>query len=134
VNVYVYGCIYVYEKVYIYAYEYVYTVHLYIHIQYIYVHIYVHIYVYMYISVSIYKCWNAGLSGIQSVCTGMRKLTMLEQVRYRTKPAQSGIIWVCYQTKILDARMPMPVLVCLVPMFSYADQKKDYVKYKMATS
>jgi hypothetical protein len=60
--------------------------------------------------------------------TGMKKLTIPKQVRYRTKPAQSGIFWVWYRTKILDAKMPMLVLVCPVLMTSYADQKKDYVK------
>jgi hypothetical protein len=37
--------------------------------------------------------------------TGMKKkLTMPEQVRYRTKPTQSCIFWVLYRNKILDAR------------------------------
>ncbi len=60
-------------------------------------------------------------SGIQSVRgTGLKKLTMPEQVRYRTKLIQSGIFLVRYQTKIRDAGMPMPALVFWMPMPSYA--------------
>jgi hypothetical protein len=78
--------------------------------------LHIHIFVYMYI----YKCRNAGLSGIQSVWyRNEKKLTMPEQVRYWTKPTQSGIFCVRYRTKILDAGMPMPVLVCSIPMPSY---------------
>ncbi len=51
--------------------------------------------------------------------TGLKKLTMLEQVRYRTKLAQSGIFLVRYRTKIRDAGMPMPALVFWMPMPSY---------------
>ncbi len=43
-----------------------------------------------------------------------------EQIRYRTKLAQSGIFLVQYQTKIRDAGMPMPALVSLILMPSYA--------------
>jgi hypothetical protein len=42
------------------------------------------------------------------------------QVRYRTKPRQSGIFLVRYQTVIIDAGMPMPALVSWMPMPSYA--------------
>ncbi len=48
-----------------------------------------------------------------------KKLTMLEQVRYRTNLMQSGIFLVRCQTKIRDARMPMPALVYSMPMPSY---------------
>jgi hypothetical protein len=41
------------------------------------------------------------------------------QVRYWTKLTQSGIFLVWYRTKILDAGMPMPALVFLMPMPSY---------------
>jgi hypothetical protein len=59
------------------------------------------------------KCQNAGLSGIQSVrYRTEKKLTML---------TQSGIILVWYRTKIRDAGMPMPALVCSMPMPSYGD-------------
>jgi hypothetical protein len=44
---------------------------------------------------------------------------MPEQVRYRTKPAQSGISLVQYRNKIMDAGMPMPALVSSMPMPSY---------------
>ncbi len=51
--------------------------------------------------------------------TGLKKLTMPEQVRYRTKLTQSGIFLVRYWTKIRDAGMPMPALVFWMPMPSY---------------
>jgi hypothetical protein len=44
---------------------------------------------------------------------------MPEQVRYRTKLTQSGIILVRYQTKIRDAEMPMTAIVSSMPMPSY---------------
>jgi hypothetical protein len=46
---------------------------------------------------------------------------MLGAVRYRTKPMKSGIFWVWYQTKILNAGMLIPALVCSMPMPSYGD-------------
>jgi hypothetical protein len=49
-----------------------------------------------------------------------KKLTMPEQVRYRTKFTQSGIVLVRYRTKIGDAGMPMPALVSSMLMPSYA--------------
>jgi hypothetical protein len=51
--------------------------------------------------------------------TGLKKLTMPEQVWYRTKLTQSGIFLVRYRTKIRDAGMPMPALVFWMPMPSY---------------
>jgi hypothetical protein len=48
-----------------------------------------------------------------------KKLTMPEQVRYRTKLTQSGILLVRYRTKIRDAGMPMPTLVSSMPMPTY---------------
>ncbi len=59
-------------------------------------------------------CPASGQSG-----TGLKKLTMLKQVRYRTKLTQSGIFLVQYLTKIRDAGMPMPALVSSMPMPSY---------------
>ncbi len=53
--------------------------------------------------------------------TGLKKLTMPEQVRYRTKLTQSGIFLVRYRTTIRDAGMPMPALVFWMPMPSYAN-------------
>jgi hypothetical protein len=35
--------------------------------------------------------------------TGMKKLTMPEQVQYRTEPTQSDIFLVRYRNKIMDA-------------------------------
>jgi hypothetical protein len=51
-----------------------------------------------------------------------KKLTMPEQVRYRTKVTQSSMFLVRYRTEIWDARMLMPALVSSMPMPSYADQ------------
>jgi hypothetical protein len=51
--------------------------------------------------------------------TRMKKLTMTGQVRYQTKPSQSGIFLVQYRTEIIDAGMPMPALVSWMPMPSY---------------
>ncbi len=45
-----------------------------------------------------------------------KKLTIPEQVRYRTKLTQFGIFVVRYRTKIRDAGMPMPALVFSMPM------------------
>jgi hypothetical protein len=56
--------------------------------------------------------------------TGMKKLTMPEQVWYRTKPMQSGIFLVRYRNKIMDVGMPMPALVSSMPMPSYDDFTK----------
>ncbi len=53
-----------------------------------------------------------------------KKLMMPKPVRYRTKLTQSGIFLVRYQTKIRDARMPMPALVSSMPMPSY-----DYLQF-----
>jgi hypothetical protein len=53
--------------------------------------------------------------------TGLKKLTMPEQVRYRTNLTQSGIFLVWYRTKIRQAGMPMPALVFSMPMPSYAN-------------
>ncbi len=46
---------------------------------------------------------------------------MPELVRYQTKPTQSGIFLVRYRTELVDAEMPMPALVFLMPMPSYAN-------------
>ncbi len=56
--------------------------------------------------------------------TGLKKLTMPEQVRYRTKLTQTGIFLVQYRTKIRDAGMPMPALVSSMPMPSYAEDRE----------
>ncbi len=55
-----------------------------------------------------------------------KKLTMPEQVRYRTKLTQSGIFLVQYRTKIRDAGMPMPALVSSMLMPSYAYERFYY--------
>jgi hypothetical protein len=55
-----------------------------------------------------------------------KKLTIPEQVRYRTKLTQSGIFLVRYRTKIRDAGMPMPALVFSMTMLRYANQQPFY--------
>ncbi len=56
--------------------------------------------------------------------TGLKKLTMPGIVWYRTKLWQSDIFLVRYQTEIIDAGMPMPALVFLMPMLSYVAKIK----------
>jgi hypothetical protein len=51
--------------------------------------------------------------------TGMKKITMLGLVWYRTKPRQTSIFLVQYRTEIIDAGMQMPALVSSMPMPSY---------------
>jgi hypothetical protein len=45
---------------------------------------------------------------------------MPEQVQYQTKLTQSSIFLAQYLTELVDAGMPMPALVFLIPMTSYA--------------
>jgi hypothetical protein len=71
------------------------------------------------VRVRVYKCRNAGLSGIRSVRYRNEKLTMPGMVRYRTKPRQSSIFLVRYRTEIIDAGMPMTALVSSMPMPNY---------------
>jgi hypothetical protein len=54
--------------------------------------------------------------------TRMKKQTLPGLVQIRTKPTQSGIYLVKYQTEIMDAGMPMSALVFSMPMPSYAYQ------------
>ncbi len=57
--------------------------------------------------------------------TGLKKLMMPDQVRYRTKLTQFGIFLVQYRTIIWDAGMPMPALVSsmLMPSFVYVHMR-----------
>jgi hypothetical protein len=73
--------------------------------------LHVHVYVHAHI------CSNAGV--LDCLVPDWKKLTMPEQVRYRTKLTQSGIFLVWYRTKIRDAGMPMPPLVSSMLMPSY---------------
>jgi hypothetical protein len=77
---------------------------------------YVFVCMFMYINAGMLDCPASYQSG-----TGMKKLTMLGQVRYRTKLRQSGNFSVWYQTEIIDARMPLPGLVSWMPMPSYGE-------------
>jgi hypothetical protein len=78
-----------------------------------------HVHVYVHVNI----CRNAGmldyLASDQS-CTGLKKLTMAELVRYWTKKIQFGMFLVQYGTKVWDAGMPMPALVSSMLMPSYA--------------
>jgi hypothetical protein len=74
----------------------------------------------VHLCVRVYKCRNAGLSGIQSVrYRTEKKLTRLGIVQYWTKPRQTGNFLVQYRTEIINAGMPMLVLVSSMPMPSY---------------
>ncbi len=62
----------------------------------------------------VFVCINAGMldcPASNQSGTGIKKLTMPGQVRYWTKPRQSGIFLVLYRIEIIDAGMPMPALV-----------------------
>ncbi len=77
----------------------------------------------VFVCVFMFVCINAGMPDCpasKQSGTGKKKLTMPEQVRYRTKPRQSGIFLVQYRTVIIDAGVPMPTLVSWMPMPSYA--------------
>jgi hypothetical protein len=79
------------------------------------------------VCVFVFVCINDGMPDCPAFDqggTGIKNLTMPGQVRYRTKPRQSGIFLVRYRTKIIDAVMPMPALVFWIPMPSYADRKE----------
>jgi hypothetical protein len=62
--------------------------------------------VFVYINAGMLDCPASDQSG-----TRMKKLTMPGQVRYQTKPRQSGIFLVWNWTEAIDAGMPMPALV-----------------------
>jgi hypothetical protein len=63
-----------------------------------------------------------------------KKLTIPEQVRYRTKLTQSGIFVVRYWTKIRDAGMPMLALVFSMPMPRYGCEAPQISAYQLANS
>jgi hypothetical protein len=79
-------------------------------------HVHVSVHVHIYRNAGMLDCLAPGQSG-----TGLKKLMMPEQVRYRTKLTQPGIFLVRYRTRIRDAGMPMPGLVSSMPMPSYDD-------------
>jgi hypothetical protein len=68
----------------------------------------------MFIYIEMPECWT--VRHPVSPVPDWKKLTIPEQVRYRTKLTQSGIFVVRYRTKIRDAGMPMPALVFSMPM------------------
>jgi hypothetical protein len=53
----------------------------------------------------------------------MKKTKMPGPVWNQTKPMKSGIFSVRYRTEILNDGMPMPALVCSMPMPSYANNQ-----------
>ncbi len=74
-------------------------------------HVHVNFHVHIYRNAEIPDFPAPGQSG-----TGMKKLTMPEQVQYRTRLIQSGIFLVRFWTKIRDAGMQMLALVYPMPM------------------
>jgi hypothetical protein len=80
-------------------------------------------FVFMCVFVCVFVCINAGMPDCPAYDqsgTRLKKLTMPGIIRYWTEPRQSGIFLVQYRTEIIDAGMPMPALVSLMPMPSYA--------------
>ncbi len=71
------------------------------------VHVYVHVHT---VYVEMPECWT--VQHPVSPVPDWKKLTMPEQVRYRTNLKQ-------YRTKVRDAGMPMQALVSSMPMPSY---------------
>jgi hypothetical protein len=54
----------------------------------------------VFVCVFVFVCINAGMPdspASEQYGTGIKKITMPGQVRYRTKPRQSGIFWVQYR-------------------------------------
>ncbi len=92
------------------------------------VHVSVHVHAGHHRCVCVFVCINAGMPDQHpnSPVPDWKKLTMPEQVWYRTKFTQSGIFLVRYRTKIWHAGMPMPASVSLMPMPSY-----DHIGPKM---
>jgi hypothetical protein len=64
--------------------------------------------------------------------TGMKKINDAGPVRYRLKLMKSDIILVQYRTEIMNARMPMPALVCSMLMPSYVDMVRTGRNYPPA--
>jgi hypothetical protein len=60
---------------------------------------------------------------------------MPEPVLYRTKPTQSISFLVRYRTEIMDAGMPMPVLVSsmLIPSYAISVTSEPHCEPKIAT-
>jgi hypothetical protein len=76
----------------------------------------------VFMCVFVFVCINAGMPDCPASDqsgTEIKKLMMPGQFRYQTKPRQSGIFSVWYQTDYIDAGMPMPALVFWMPMPSY---------------
>jgi hypothetical protein len=73
--------------------------------------------VFVCVRVRVYKCRT--VRHPISPVPEWKKLTMPGPIRYRTKPAQSGISLVRYRNEIMDAGIPMPALLSSMPMPSY---------------
>jgi hypothetical protein len=65
-------------------------------------------------------------------CTRMKKTNDAGPVRFRTKLMKSDIFSVQYRTEIMNSGMPMPALVCSMPMPSYVDMVRTGWNYPPA--
>jgi hypothetical protein len=68
------------------------------------------------VCVRVYKCRNAGLSGIRSVRYQIEKTNDAGNSLVPDQAKAVRHFLVQYQTEIIDARMPMPALVSSMPM------------------
>ncbi len=67
-----------------------------------------HVHVHVHVRVRVYKCQNAGLSGIRSVWYRTEKTNDARNspVPDLAKAVRHFLVW--YRTEIIDAGMPMP--------------------------
>ncbi len=96
----------------------------------VFVCVFVYVFVCVCMFMCVFVCINAGMTDCPASDqsgTGLKNLTMPGIVRYRTKPRQSGIFLVRYRTELIDAGMPMPVLVSSMPVPSYVKQSLTYL-------
>ncbi len=77
------------------------------------------------VRVRVYKCQNAGLSGIRSVRYRTEKTNDAGNSPVPDQAKASGIFLVRYRTEIIDAGMPMPALVSSMPIPSYDQNTFD---------
>ncbi len=75
----------------------------------------------VHVSVRVYKCRNAGLSGIRSVRYQTEKTNNAGNSPVPDLAKAVRHFLVRYRTEIIDAGMPMPALVSSMPMPSYAE-------------
>jgi hypothetical protein len=75
----------------------------------------------VHLRVHVYKCWNAGLSGIRSVRYQTEKTNDAGNSPVPDLAKAVRHFLVRYRTEIIDAGMPMLALVSSMPMPSYAE-------------